>query len=441
VTLTRGESQAITRKVMKMAKGDETVVSVTSSQRGNTRFANNGTTTNGDVSRVGVSITSTSAGRSASVSGNATDAGSLERLLRDAEELAALAPVNPEHVSALGKQKYVRVRGRDAKTVGLGAPARAERAHDAIKVALAGNLIGSGLVTHGASTRALATSAGLFAWHESTSATMSTTCRTPDGTGSGRASAVSHVFRDLQAKALAERAAEKAERSKNPQALDPGRYTVILEPQAVFDLLSFLSWSMGARAADEGRSFFSKPGGGTRVGEQLFDPSITIRSDPAHPLHPASPFSQDGQPQVARTWIEAGVLRQLGVSRFWAAKTGQEPVPNASSFHMEGSDRSIDDLVSGVDRGVLVTRFWYNRMVERRTILATGLTRDGTFLVEGGKITKAVKNFRYNESPITLLRNVQALGRPERVDSRGQVVVVPPMVVDGFNFASVSDAV
>ncbi|MEZ4454916.1 MAG: metallopeptidase TldD-related protein, partial [Nannocystaceae bacterium] len=185
----------------------------------------------------------------------------------------------------------------------------------------------------------------------------------------------------------------------------------------------------------------AKPGGGTKIGATIAHPSITLRSDPADPRGPSRPFDGDGQPIGATTWIDRGVLRALECSRYWAQKQGATPVPTPGNFILEGTDAAPEELLRGIDRGVLVTRFWYNRIVEPRTILATGLTRDGTFLIEQGKVVKAVKNMRYNESPVTMLGSVLAIGRAERVPIGGRVMVVPPLVVGGFNFSSLSDAV
>jgi predicted Zn-dependent protease len=275
-----------------------------------------------------------------------------------------------------------------------------------------------------------------------TSVSLSCTCRTPDGTGSGRTGFVAHALRGLDARGMAARAADIALRSQNPQAIEPGRHTVVLAPEAVAELLEFMVESMGARRAAEGRSWFSGKDGATRIGERLFDERITMWSDPADRNDPASPIAEDGRPQAKVTWIDKGVLKALTTTRFWAQKSGLPSLPRPSSIHLAGGQGDLDALVAGVERGVLVTRFWYNRMVEPRTILATGLTRDGTFLIENGKPTKPVKNMRYNESPVTLLKNVVELGAPRRAAVYDETVwVVPPLLVEGFNFESVSDAV
>jgi predicted Zn-dependent protease len=442
MTLSRSAARRLTERVLSFARLDDVRVRVSSRRHGNTRFANNEVTTTGDVEERQVSVTATIDGRSATVTSNRFDDGALEALVRDAEATAALSPPDPEHMPPLGAQRYRKVAERDAATATLGAEARVGLIEPAIAVGVERGLTSAGLVTHEDSAFAIGNRAGLFAHHASTSVATSTTCRTADGTGSGRAAFESHRVAGLDARALALVAADKAAASARPEALEPGRFVVVLEPAAVADLLGFLVAALDARRADEGRSWFSVPGGGTRVGEKLFHESVTLWSDPADPAAPASPIGEDGLPHGKVTWIDKGVLRALACSRFWAQKQGREPLPAPSAVHLEGTQSPLSELVRGVDRGILVTRFWYNRMLEPRTILATGLTRDGTFLVEKGKVVSAVKNFRYNDSPVTLLRNVLALGKPERTPGgERRVMVVPPMVVEGFNFASLSDAV
>jgi predicted Zn-dependent protease len=439
--LSRKAAKKLTQRVLGLAAGKELSVQVAESQDGNTRFARGEPTTTGDVERTTISVTATVQGRRATVSGNRVDSDSLARLVRDAEEMAALSPVDPESMAPLGPQKYLEVNRHDRDTARLGPGERLAMIRRPIQTAAQRGLETAGLVRHGDSVSVVANKAGLFGYERSTFASLSATCRTTDGSGSGRAASVSHRVGGIDLQGVASTAADKAELSQMPRALDPGRYTVILESQAVADLLGFLTRSFSARSADEGRSFFSKKGGGTRLGESLFDARINLRSDPADAEHPAAVMDGGGFPQRAVTWIDGGKLANLQYSRFWADKQGAQSLPRPTSMRMDGSSSSLQDLISGVDRGVLVTRFWYNRMLEPRTILATGLTRDGTYLVEDGKITTAVKNFRYNESPVTMLRNVLALGEPARTESRGQVVVVPPMVVSGFRFVATSDAV
>ena len=214
---------------------------------------------------------------------------------------------------------------------------------------------------------------------------------------------------------ISQRAIEKAKLSRSPVAIEPGRYTVILEAQAVGDLVQLLGGYVDARSADEGRSPFSKQGGGNKLGEKIVDERVSILADPADPQILAQPFDGQGFPLGRQVFVENGVLKQLYYSRFWAQKQGKTPTGAPTSFIMSGGDTSVEDMISSTQRGVLVTRLWYLREVDPRTILYTGLTRDGTFLIENGKITKALKNFRFNESPLFMLNNLEALGRPVRL--------------------------
>ena len=440
--LNEGQAKKITNTLLGAAMVPELLVSVRDRRSGNTRYARNEVTTEGDVESLQISVTASIQGRSATAVGNRSDKAALEALVAEAEELAALSPVNPEHVAPVDKRAYLKVKGHDKATAKYDAGARAKLVERSIAAADAADLELAGFLTHYEQSLTVATSAGGFAHHAHTSAELTTTCRTRDASGSGWAGAESHQAGSLDASVITQLAAEKADISREPQALDPGKYLVILEPQAVAELLSFLVASMDARAADEGRSWFSHPDGGSRLGEELFHHSVTLRSDPADKDNPAAPFAGDGQTQKVVRWISDGVVENLRCSRFWADKTKVEAIPGPSSVFLDGQDIELLDLVRAVDRAVLVTRFWYNRMLDPRTILATGLTRDGTFLVEQGKITTAIKNFRYNDSPITMLQNVLAMGKPQRVVTRGgQVMVVPPLVVKDFNFSSSSDAV
>lgn len=181
----------------------------------------------------------------------------------------------------------------------------------------------------------------------------------------------------------------------------------------------------------------SKKGGGTRLGEQLFNEQVTIYSDPFNPELPSATWNGDGLPQEKTTWIDKGVVKNLSYSRYWAQQKNVKPVPGPGRVIMEGGTASLEDLIKSTEKGILVTRFWYIRMVDPQTLLLTGLTRDGTFYIENGKIMFPVKNFRFNESPIIMLNNVEALGKPQR--SGG--MIVPPMKIRDFTFSSLSDAV
>jgi len=267
--------------------------------------------------------------------------------------------------------------------------------------------------------------------------------RTADGTGSGWAGADHADWGQLDFAGVSARAIEKARLSRNPVAVEPGRYTVILEPQAVGDLVQLLANQLSARSADEGRSAFTKPGGGNKVGEQIVDRRVTLFSDPADVQVLGAPFDGEGMPLRRQTWIENGVLKQLVYSRYWAQKQGRQPTGGAASVKLAGGTATLDEMIRSTPRGILVTRFWYLRPVDPRTVLYTGLTRDGTFLVEDGKITKSIRNLRFNESPLFMLNNLEMIGQPVRVagTEQGGDVVMPPLKVRDFTFTSLSEAV
>lgn len=242
---------------------------------------------------------------------------------------------------------------------------------------------------------------------------------------------------------MANRAIDKARRSRNPVAIEPGRYTVIFEPEATANLVGLMRNAFQARTADEGRSVFSRAGGGTRLGEKIMDQRVTMYSNPADPRVLASPFDNEGLPLGAHTWIKDGVLSELSYSRYWAQKQGKTANGGAGGFRMAGGSDSLESLIAGTERGVLVTRLFYLRPLDQRTLMYTGLTRDGTFLVENGKISRAIKNFRFNDSPLFMLNNLEGIGESVRTagGEGGPGIAMPPIKVRDFNFASLSDAV
>jgi predicted Zn-dependent protease len=444
--LSRDECEALTRKILSYATADETRVIVTSAQRGNTRFAVNQVSTAGDSYDATVNVRSVFGRRAASASTNKLDDASLRAVVQRAEALAKLAPEDPEHMPELGAQQYAASKGWSDATAALDATARAAAVRAVTEPARAANLTATGYLESVASATAVANNKGLFAYDRSTGANMTTTVRTPDGTGSGWAGANDVDASRLDAAALGRRAIDKARASVNPVAIEPGRYTVVLEPTAVGNLLQLMAFAMQARNADEGRSFFTKPGGGNKIGMKVVDERVTLVSDPLDPEAPAPSFTGDGLPTRRVTWIDRGVVQNLAYDRYWAQKQGKEPVPFVPSLRMSGGDQTLEQMIASTERGLLVTRLWYIRPVDPRTILYTGLTRDGTFLIERGKVTRAVKNLRWNESPVFLLNNIEAMGRPVRVSasedgSPGAAIVVPPMKARDFNFTSLSDAV
>lgn len=444
---TREQAKALLDRALSFSKAEQTQVTLQGGDRANVRFARNSVTTAGASSGYSVAITASFGQKSGTVTASEFSDASLERAARAAEEIARLSPDNPEAVPVLGPQTYTPVTAFFDDAATATPEWRASAVKTAIDLAKEKDVVSAGFVETSAQVNAVASSKGLFGFDRFTAADYNLTARTPDGTGSGWASRSYSELRRLEPRALASTAIDKAARSRNPVAIEPGKYTVVLEPAALADLVVNLAFAADARQADEGRSFFSKKGGGTRIGEAVVGEKVTIYSDPAHPLAPAIPFDGEGLPLKRTVWIDRGVLKNLSYSRFWAQKQGKEPTAQPANLVMDGGSATMDDLIKGVDRGILVTRFWYIRMLDPQTLLFTGLTRDGLFLIEKGQVTRAIKNLRWNESPIFALNNVDAMTAPERVVSgegaggSGFAVVCPAARIREFTFSSASDAV
>jgi predicted Zn-dependent protease len=270
---------------------------------------------------------------------------------------------------------------------------------------------------------------------------LSVTARTPDGTGSGYYSGDHFDLARLDAQRIAQEAVNKAVKSRNPKPIEPGHYPVILEPQAVSDLLGFLTGAFDARTAEEGRSAFSAKDGKTRIGEAMFSDKLNLYSDPDHAELPATPATDEGIPATRLSLIKGGVLENLRYNRYWAQEKKRAATPGPVNYILEPTQApaSMDDLIKGMKRGLLISRFWYVRLVDPRTLVITGLTRDGLWWIENGEIKHPVRNLRFNQSAIAMLApgNVEAIGKPERM----WPYMVPAIRLGAFTFTSVSDAI
>jgi predicted Zn-dependent protease len=444
--MTREQAQQIVDRVLSFSNADQARVNISSGEEGNTRFAVNQISTAGDVVDATATVTSAFGKRTASSTTNRFDDDSLRRVVETSEQLARLSPENPEYLGELGAQTYPEIDSVFASTAELTPDRRAQAVAAVTEAAATRNLLSTGFLLHGTGSTVVGTSEGLFAYNADSRMNFTTTVRTPDGTGSGWAGIGLNDFDQLDARALGMRAIEKAERSRDPRAVEPGRWTVVMEPTAVANMVGLMVNSLNARPADEGRSFFSKPGGGNRIGERFLDERVTIWSDPADPRLFSTPFSGNGLPNRREVWVENGTLRTLNYDRFWAQQQQREPNGFPAGYYMAGGDATTEQMIASTERGLLLTRFWYIRGVDPRTILFTGLTRDGTFLIENGRVTTPVKNLRWNESPIFMLNNIEMMGQPVRVspsESSGlaAATVVPALKVRDFNFTSLSDAV
>ena len=318
--LSRDQAKALADRVLSFAKADETRVNITSGWSGNTRFAGNEITTSGGTTNTSITVTSSIGKRRASSSTNILDDDSLKRTVDLAERLARLSPEDPEAMPELGPQTYAPVNGYFDGTANLTPETRAVAAKRTIDVAektAAGtpNMFVAGFLRANAGSNAVATSRGLFAYHRNSDADLSTTVRTPDATGSGWASAGARDWSLIDPVALGRAAAQKAVRSRSPKAIEPGLYTVVLEPQAVADIMPQLIGSFNARANDEGRGTFSKQGGGTRLGEKIADERVTIYSDPADPDLLTQPFDSEGLPLRRVVYVENGMLKNFSYDR------------------------------------------------------------------------------------------------------------------------------
>ena len=442
--LTTNEAQSLLKKVLSFSKADECEVTLTGGEGGNLRYARNSVSTSGASRSMQLIISSVFGKKLGTTTINEYDDASLQKAVQRAETLARLAPDNPELMPFLGPQTFGSVpKTFIPATAAITPGQRADLAHQSLNIAKDAGLTAAGYIENGTGFTARMNSHGLWTWHSETSVNFSVTLRTADGTGSGYASRGYNDISLLDVAAASKTAAWKAARSGGARALEPGKYTVILEPSAGVVLLENLYGSLDARGADEGRNFLSLRGGKTRLGEKLVDEQVNIYSDPWNADLPTRNYSGEGLPQEKISWIEKGIIKNLVYSRYWAQKKAVKPVPNPDGYIMTGGTASLDDLIAGTEKGVLVTRLWYIREVDPQTLLYTGLTRDGTFYIENGKIKFPIKNFRFNESPIIMLNNLEALGKPQRTVSGegGGTALIPPMKIRDFTFSSLSDAV
>ncbi len=445
--LNENQAKQILKKVLAFSKADECGCRLDGQLTGNIRYARNTVTTAGEVSDLTLAVQSSFGKKVGVATINEFDDASLQKVVRRAEELAKLAPDNPESMPNLGAQKYTKTNTFFESTANVTPEFRAQAADDGITPSKKNNLVASGFLTDSHTMSAIMNSTGVFAYNISTNVSFSATIRTEDGRGSGWVTRDFSDINKMNTATASQIAIEKSLGSVDAKELEPGKYTVILEPAAGVGLVGRLFSSMGQRGADEGRSFLSykakegeKDAPKNKLGEKMFDERVNIWSDPQHPDVPTASFANDGASVKNTYWIKKGKINKFQNSRYWADKTGTEYNPTASGSNqwiMDGGDESVEEMIKNTRRGILVTRLWYIRQLDPQTLLYTGLTRDGTFYIENGKIKYPVKNFRFNESPIVMLNNIEALGKPVRINGN----MMPPMKIRDFTFSSLSDAV
>ncbi len=440
------ELRAVAANVLRLAKLrglKETEVHVEEVVDALTRFANNGIHQNMAEHGLNVSIRTAVDGRTARVTTNRVDEDSLRAALENSLALAASQPKDAHLLPLPGKQKYRAIRRFVGATAALTAEERARAVKRACDLAEMRGQMAAGIFQSGQSQTVLCNSQGLCASYRQTQAEFSVTMQ--QGAAASWAKANAADVRAIDPIGLAKRASEKAERAQNPVELAPGKYTVILEPAAVLDLVGFLFYDFAATAAEDKRSCFSG-----RLGKKLFGKNITITDDVYHEEQLGPPFDGEGMPRQRVVLVDKGVLRNLVYSRR-SAKVAQArptghgfPLPNeygeaAMNLVIAGGDSSVEEMVRTTDRGLLVTRLWYIREVDPYEKIMTGMTRDGLFLVERGQIGRGVRNFRFNQSILEMLANVELLGATQRASGEESFeMVVPPMKIRGFQFSEVT---
>ncbi len=474
---TREEVKALVDKVMNMAKADAVEVNVTGGERSGTRWANSSITTNLVQYDRQITVTLRVGQKSGSANTRDFSDAGLQAMLNEALETAQAANDNPNLPALMEPQTYMPVDSALPDMVNYGPAERARMVRNSIDLAEAKGVLGAGYIPKIDQTTCRANSNGLFAYYRNAEMAFVLTCRMPDGSGSGFAATMGiKDIRSVDAKALTEVAANKALRSRNAKAIEPGRYTVILEPRANARLLSLMTgiFNSGGAGAFGGRGGGppgdgapptggpppgGPPGGGgggglfgggafggagsfmtgKKQGDKIFSDLFTLRSDIGNDVLRQNTILNDFKPAAPVTWVEKGVLRNFAL--------GQPATPN-SSLVMDGSNLSVDDMIKQTRRGLLVTSFWYIRSVpsEGQPLLNTGMTRDGLFLIENGEIVGTVQNFRWNMSPLVAYNNLTLVGKPVPMGlgesfELGSAALIPPVRIEEFYMTSVSPAV
>jgi predicted Zn-dependent protease len=441
--LTRQHAEEIFAQVLKYSTADETEAIISSTAYALTRFANNTIHQNVAEEAGTLSVRVVLDRRMARASTNKFDEASIRHTCEAAIALARLQPPDPELLPMPGPQTFRAVQRFHQETAQLTPQARAETVRQVIARAEKDCLTAAGIFSSGCFAMGLFNSRGLAAFHDETVSEFSVTML--GESSSGWAKKTSPNCRELQPEALADRAARKALESREPREIEPGKYTVILEPAAVLDLLGYLFADFAGLAIHEKRSCLTG-----RVGQQVFGANINVRDDVYHPRQSGAPFDGEGVPRQRVTLIEQGVVKGVVYARQTAHKTGAEPtghglpLPNEIgetpvNIVMEGGRTSIQEMIRSTKRGLLVTRLWYIREVDPYQKILTGMTRDGTFWIEDGKVQYGLRNLRFNQSIIEMLGQVEMMSPPERAAGEETFdMVVPAMKVRDFSFSSLT---
>ena len=439
--ISASEAVEIIDSVIANSQADDVFVTLNASESALSRFSENQMSQNLSKNRFSLSITSYYGQRSATSSNTEIDPEAIKATLRQSESLALLAPNDPEWVPLLQPQEYEpRLAAFDSATADISPLERGRKVQQICSKCQKAQVEGSGTLSSSASLQAIGSSTGLRTYSEATSANFSVTARYQNGSSWSERS--SYALSSLPWESLTEQVIERCLASVNPQVIEPGIYPVVLEAAAFADLLPWVISNLDARSADEGRSFMSLLGPegkpiGTHVGEPLFSPLVQVKRDPGHPLLQAGTFFDDGLANNSLDIITDGIPQTLSYSRYWAAKQSKKPTGGLFPIVMQGSDQTIQDLISQTERGIFVSRAWYVRYVNPRTLEVTGMTRDGTFWIENGKLAYPIKNLRFNQELPLMLRDIEGVSQVQRFDSS----VVPGVKIKAFRFSSITDSI
>jgi PmbA protein len=440
------EIRRIAENVLRLAKtadAEQAEVHVDETISSLTRFANNAIHQNVAEHGLHISIRTVVEGRTARATTNRLDENSLRDAIQASMSLAHSQPKDPGLLPLPGKQAYKKVNRFVAATGALTAEERARAVRKACDLAIDNGQVAAGIFSSSQTQSAIGNSRGLFAAYRDTHATFSITMQQDPAASWAKANSAS--VRDIDPLGLAKRASEKARMAADAREIEPGRYTVILEPAAVLDLVGFLFYDFAATALADKRSCFND-----RMGKPLFGKDVTIADDVYHPLQLGAPFDGEGMPRQRVLLVDRGVPTNLVYARRSAKSTGKKPTGHGFALPNEygeapmnlvfsGGGTSLEKMIASTDRGLLVTRLWYIREVDPYEKVMTGMTRDGLFLVENGRVTSAVRNFRFNQSILEMLRNVEMLSPAVRATGEEAFeMVVPAMKVRGFHFSEVT---
>lgn len=442
----QGDLRKIAATVLRLAKAlgvRETEVQIDETIEALTRFANNAIHQHVAEQGLVVSIRTVVDGRTARATTNRIDEDALRTAIENADSLAAQQPKDPHLLPMLGKQKYRAVRRFHPGTAALTPETRARAVKSACQLAEKRGQVAAGIFSSGQSQCLLANTRGLSASYRQTHATFSITMQ--QGSATSWAKGNAGDYHHFDPAALARMASQKAMHAQDPVQLEPGCYTVILEPAAVLDLVGFLFYDFAGTSVADKRSCFSG-----RVGKQILGKNVDIRDDVYHPDQLGMPFDGEGVPRQVVNLVERGVIKNLVYSRQSARPARMQPTGHGFALPNEygeapmnlvvgGGDVAVEEMIGSTERGLLVTRFWYIREVDPYEKVMTGMTRDGLFLVERGRITRAARNFRFNQSILKMLQNVDCLGPARRSAAEESFeMVVPPMKVREFQFSEVT---